>query len=70
MQNLILNHMHKGTIQMMSRTGAVPAVRPKGRSARAPGRPLAKWTPCSRTPSETAIVRKLIKRFNNGAADI
>ena len=42
MQNLILNHMHKGTIQMMSRTGAVPAVRPKGRSARAPGRPLAK----------------------------
>jgi hypothetical protein len=42
MQNLILNHVHKGTIQMMSGTGAVPAVRPKGRSARAPGRPLAK----------------------------
>jgi hypothetical protein len=42
MQNLILNRVHKGTIQMMSGTGAVPAVRPKGRSARAPGRPLAK----------------------------
>ena len=33
MQNLILNRVHKGTIQMMSGTGAVPAVRPKGRSA-------------------------------------
>jgi hypothetical protein len=27
MQNLILSHVHKGTIQMMSGTGAVPAVR-------------------------------------------
>ena len=31
MQNLILNRVHKSTIQMMSGTGAV--LRPKGRSA-------------------------------------
>jgi hypothetical protein len=36
MQNLILNHVHKGTIQMMSGTGAVPAVR--GRDVDAGGR--------------------------------